>query len=578
MLKNQLGLVGWSNLPDSFRDLVSIHKVGGSLTNAVFFVSCPINCPLNQQRSMTGEKNNHYPSKKTQTVLLRIYGPSSGSLISRKHELNLLHTLSTRYGIGPLLLGTFHNGRVEQYLRSRPLTKEEVREPWISCLIARKMRRLHSVDLSSVTFADDEPSGSPNDHHQTQIRGKNGFIRNEATQKIMDSTRASLNTVQSWSSSYSSDSDLLISDQSRALPGSLRSSQMIVSSPASMTCCEIPRMTQHTSCLSNPIRAKSLSRSSRTGAWQNVNRWQQEATKVLAEVTKLSEHINFKMTEDSSADLIKDFRSLPPLFPLSSAKSLVMHFRRLDVPRLILEMKAYKNWVHNYEKLNGKSPRVFSHNDTQCGNLLLLQGDEELISEKQDDQIAVIDFEYASPNPRGFDIANHFHEWCADYHHPTLSYSLTSHGPYPNLIERQRFYRSYLNLESFTTEDFSTDELMNLSKTNGASLNLDHKPLSVTSSLRLNGSKRDEILKTVERLEEEVNVWSPASHAMWALWGIVQARDDLKPMIERWTSTDCKDGEENVKTEEVEFDYLSYSFERVELFRQQIYELGVQIR
>ncbi|PWN52548.1 kinase-like protein [Violaceomyces palustris] len=58
--------------------------------------------------------------------------------------------------------------------------------------------------------------------------------------------------------------------------------------------------------------------------------------------------------------------------------------------------------------------------------------------------LVVIDFEYASPNPRGYDIANHFQEWRTDYHHPTHSWSLTHHGAYPNESERRRWLRAYV--------------------------------------------------------------------------------------------------------------------------------------
>ena len=125
----------------------------GSLTNAVFFVSCPPPDPASQPQSITQLPHQESPP----TVLLRIYGPSSGTLISRKEELHLLHTLSATYGIGPLLLGTFDNGRVEQFFQSRPLTKEEVRDPQISTWIARKMSELHSVDLSTVIDSDHDP-------------------------------------------------------------------------------------------------------------------------------------------------------------------------------------------------------------------------------------------------------------------------------------------------------------------------------------------------------------------------------------------------------------------------------------
>jgi len=118
-------------------------------------------------------------------------------------------------------------------------------------------------------------------------------------------------------------------------------------------------------------------------------------------------------------------------------------------------------------------------------------------------QIIVVDFEYASPNPAAFDIANHFHEWTADYHsekpwklHPTT---------YPSHQQRRNFYDAYLSnaLGSRPSED----------------------------QLRM--------------LDFQVRVWSPASHAMWAIWGIVQAREELET------------------GEPAEFDYLKYAEQRL---------------
>lgn len=62
----------------------------------------------------------------------------------------------------------------------------------------------------------------------------------------------------------------------------------------------------------------------------------------------------------------------------------------------------------------------------------------------------------------------------------------------------------------------------------------------------------------VAALDYQVRVWSPTSHAMWAIWGVVQARDDL---------------ENNVV--EPEFDYIGYATRRMESFRREILDLGV---
>ena len=123
---------------------IRITKASGALTNAVFFVSCP---------SIPG----------TSTLLLRVYGPSSGSLISRPRELEILHILSSEYKIGPLIYGTFDNGRVEQHFDSVALTSADLRDPEISRWIAARMAELHRVDV-------DEVEGPSLSGHEPQVK------------------------------------------------------------------------------------------------------------------------------------------------------------------------------------------------------------------------------------------------------------------------------------------------------------------------------------------------------------------------------------------------------------------------
>jgi choline kinase len=120
-----------SSLDKLSPDQIKIHKLSGSLTNAVFFAS--------------------YPSRSTiKTVLVRIYGPSSSSLINRTRELRVLHVLSSQYGIGPRVFGTFENGRVEEYFESNALSISEIRDPQISTWIGARMAELHCVDVEAV--------------------------------------------------------------------------------------------------------------------------------------------------------------------------------------------------------------------------------------------------------------------------------------------------------------------------------------------------------------------------------------------------------------------------------------------
>jgi choline kinase len=188
--------------------------------------------------------------------------------------------------------------------------------------------------------------------------------------------------------------------------------------------------------------------------------------------------------------------------------------REIDIDGFEETWKRYVAWLDNFESKHGKSPRVFAHNDTQYGNLLRMNKPKPGTPEHR--QIVVVDFEYASPNSAAFDIANHFHEWTANYHGPTPH--LLDPSIYPTARERDNFYRAYLAA---------------------------HAP---------NTSPRADALKAMDAL---TSAWSPASHGMWAVWGLVQARDDLEQP---------GDGEP-------EFDYIGYARCRIELFRKGVEEL-----
>ena len=87
---------------------------------------------------------------------------------------------------------------------------------------------------------------------------------------------------------------------------------------------------------------------------------------------------------------------------------------------------------------------------------------------------------YTGFAPRGYDLANHFNEWAADYSTATphvLDYALS-----PSEAQRRRFCEQYLSQAGV-----------------GAA-----------------GT-------TVEGLLAEVRLWSLANHVYWGLWGLLPA-------------------------------------------------------
>lgn len=105
-------------------------------------------------------------------MLLRIYGPSSGNLISRPRELHTLHILSSKYHIGPRVYGTFENGRIEEYFESTTLKASDMRDPEISQWIGSRMAELHSVALD----VSEEPEAlAKGEGHGWELAAKKNF-------------------------------------------------------------------------------------------------------------------------------------------------------------------------------------------------------------------------------------------------------------------------------------------------------------------------------------------------------------------------------------------------------------------
>ncbi|KAF7982269.1 hypothetical protein HWV62_29515 [Athelia sp. TMB] len=195
----------------------------------------------------------------------------------------------------------------------------------------------------------------------------------------------------------------------------------------------------------------------------------------------------------------------------------------LDLEGFMVLWETYMRWLRELEKREGASKRVFAHNDLQYGNLLRLTQVPEGAPEHH--QIIVIDLEYASINPAAFDIANHFTQWTANYQGAVRG--MYDPARYPAPSARRNFYRGYLEAQ-----------------------------LPEPPQLGAEGLER-----ALERMEREVRVWGPATHAMWAVWGVARARD----------------GVEGGDEAEAEFDYVGFAKCRMEIFRREVEALGVPL-
>lgn len=91
----------------------------------------------------------------------------------------------------------------------------------------------------------------------------------------------------------------------------------------------------------------------------------------------------------------------------------------------------------------------------------------------------------------------------------------------------------------------------------------------------------------VDRLEQEVHVWSPATHAVWGLWGIVIARNDIETLLAH-VKSHVRTTPEGLVYEDPgepappcdekgaeDFDNLRFALGRIELFREELGERGI---
>ncbi|KAF7662903.1 hypothetical protein LDENG_00223270 [Lucifuga dentata] len=130
------------------------------------------------------------------------------------------------------------------------------------------------------------------------------------------------------------------------------------------------------------------------------------------------------------------------------------------------------------------SPVVFCHNDVQEGNILMLQD----VDESSTERLMLIDFEYSSYNYRGFDFGNHFCEWMYNYTYDQWPFFKATPENYPTREQQLHFIRSYLAEQkghSEVTMDQTQEE---------------------------------------EDMLIEANRYALASHFLWGLWSIIQAK------------------------------------------------------
>lgn len=133
---------------------------------------------------------------------------------------------------------------------------------------------------------------------------------------------------------------------------------------------------------------------------------------------------------------------------------------------------------------------VLGHCDLLSGNVIILPDESQCKKcGKSSVQVSFIDYEYATPVPAAFDLANHFAEWGGF----DCDYSVL-----PTRSQRREFITDYV--KSFKSQNQKNGQLINSETTESASLE-----------------------KDVEQLMNEVDVFRGMPGLYWGIWALIQA-------------------------------------------------------
>jgi len=404
-LTHTLKLKGWRRIPIENAAEIDVARLSGALTNAVYVVKPPKILP---EPSGHDESNAATGSRRRPIqLLLRIYGPQVEHLIDREAELAILRRLARKH-IGPRLLGSFHNGRFEEFLHAKTLSANDLRDPETSKQIAKRMKELHE----GIELLQSELEAGP-------------------------------------------------------------------------------------------------------AVFINWDKWVDRCEKVI---TWLDHQVHLQKTGQAPASAARYTR-----------RGLICG---VEWP---VFRKAYEKYRKRLiEDCGGKTgirkKLVFAHNDTQYGNLMRLQptGDTPLLQpSNQHKQLVVIDFEYASQNMAGLEFANHFTEWCYNYHHPETSFACNT-NVYPTPSEQYRFVRSYvMHRPQFNPAASATPKMEGREKTNISDFVLDARTPQEASGIDYDAEEKAREIAMEEEIQcllRDTRMWRTANSAQWVAWGIVQAK------------------------------------------------------
>ncbi|PHH82292.1 hypothetical protein CDD82_6472 [Ophiocordyceps australis] len=446
-IAHTLRLKGWRRVPLGSGYAISVERLSGALTNAVYVMTPPADLPRVQGRN-TPEK-----------VLLRIYGPQVEHLIDRENELKVLKRLA-RKKIGPRLLGTFSNGRFEQFYKAVALKPDEMRLADISKQIAKRMRELHD----GMDLLPQEREGGP------------------AVWKNWDQWLVNVEKIVTF------------------LDGQLEASS-------------------------------GVANKSTVNAWRN--------------------------------------RGYVCGTPWKQFRAAVDKYRQ------------YLSDGYHDARKSVRESLVFAHNDTQYGNILRMRIDDQksplVQAANSHKRLVVIDFEYAAANTPGFEVANHFNEWCYNYHDDAAPWACNTRL-YPSPEQQWRFVKAYVDHRPQFASASSTPHLRPLESSGGGVSSSDFSldlgaPAGGWTAADQEGERRSD--QDARLLLQEAHLWRPTNSAMWVAWGIVQAKvPALNANNEPLPPDEARRAEDESATV-AEFDYLLYAQDRAFFFWGDLVHLGL---
>jgi len=181
-----------------------------------------------------------------------------------------------------------------------------------------------------------------------------------------------------------------------------------------------------------------------------------------------------------------------------------------------------------------------------------------LLPQNEHKRLVVIDFEYANANPPGYEFANHFTEWCYNYHAERVPYGCNTKA-YPTRDEQARFLAAYVahrpprdaaaphtpaclqgpayqaldapllppasSLSSFMADARAAPPGLHASASAPALAGGAPPREFVTPDEAVRRRAGDEdVRREVEELRREARRWRPACSALWVMWGVMQAK------------------------------------------------------